>query len=122
MADKTPNIAAGSPMGNQQEIEKMLRDYQALQEQMRMYAMQLEQLQVGKADLDRAQKEIESASGRVFINVGGVIVETTKDKAITDVKERAEVSDTRIKSTSKQYKDLQEKEKALKEKIQTVYK
>ncbi len=115
MADKTP-------AGAQQDLEKSLRDYQMLQEQIRAYTMQLDQLNIGKADLERAQKEIEAATGKVYINVGGVIVETTKDKAIADIKERSELTTTRVGSATKQLNELRGREKQLKDKLSQGYK
>ena len=58
----------------------------------------------------------------MYISVGGVIVETTKDKAIVDLKDRTELSDTRITSVTKQFNDLKSKEKQLSERITEIYK
>src|SRR5271170_3648511 len=80
---------------NEQDIEKMVKDYQITQEQLRMYAIQLDQLKNQKAELERAVEEVTKAAGKVYISVGGIIVETTKDKAESDIKERSELSDTR---------------------------
>ncbi len=107
---------------NEQEIEKMLRDYQQVQEQLRVFAIQLEQLKAQKAELEKANQELGGATGKVYISVGGVIVETTKDKAIADIKDRSELSDTRIQSIAKQYDQIKAKEKQLNEQITSVYK
>ena len=90
---------------NEQDMEKMVRDYQMVQEQLRVYAIQLEQLKAQKAELERANDEVGAATGKVYISVGGVIVETTKDKAVADLKDRTELSDTRIASVTKQFND-----------------
>src|SRR5271157_3758187 len=107
---------------SEQDIEKMVKDYQILQEQLRMYAIQLDQLKNQKSELERAGEEVDKSTGKVYISVGGVIVETTKDKATTDIKERSELSDTRIQSITKQYNDLKSKEKQLNERITQIYK
>lgn len=107
---------------NEQDIEKMVKDYQITQEQLRMYAIQLDQLKNQKAELERATEEITKASGKVYISVGGIIVETTKDKAESDIKERSELSDTRISSITKLYNELKTKERQLNEKITQIYK
>ena len=107
---------------NQQEMEKMIRDYQGVQEQLKLYSMQLEQLKAQKAELARASEEVNSSKGKVYISVGGVIVETTKDKAVSDIKDRSELSDTRIQSVTRQYNDVKSKEKSLSEKITEMYK
>ncbi|MHB1829933.1 MAG: prefoldin subunit [Candidatus Micrarchaeaceae archaeon] len=107
---------------NEQEVEKMVRDYQMVQEQLRMYAIQLEQLKVQKAEFARAGEEVTGSTGKVYMSVGGIVVETTKDKALADLKDRGDLSDTRIKSITKQYDDLKLKEKQLSEKITEIYK
>lgn len=110
------------PQVNEQEIEKMLREYQQVQEQMRVYAIQLDQLKAQKSELERATEEVTAATGKVYMSVGGVIVETTKDKAMADLKDRSELSDTRITSLTKQYDTIKAKEKQLNEKITAAYK
>src|SRR5271156_2633541 len=80
---------------NEQDIEKMVKDYQMIQEQLRVFAIQLDQLKNQKAELERASEEITKSTGKVYISVGGVIVEPTKDKAETDIKDRSELSETR---------------------------
>ncbi len=106
---------------NTQDIEKMVRDYQMLQEQLRNSALQLDQLHGAKADLDRAKSEIDKAEGKVYLTVGGVIVETSKEKAQADIKERSELTDVRIQSATKQYNELKTREKQLGEKITSIY-
>ena len=105
----------------EQEIEKMVREYQMLQEQLRGAALQLDQMQNVKADLERAKSEIEKASGKVYISVGSVIVETTKEKALSDVTEKAEIANVRLQSANKQYTEFKTREKQLGEKITQIY-
>ena len=107
---------------NEQEAEKLLRDYQMLQEQLRVYAIQLEQLRAQKAEFERANEEVSAALGKVYISVGGLIVETTKEKALADLKDRTELSETRITSITKQFNEMKTKEKQLSDKITELYK
>ena len=93
-----------------------------LQEQMRSATLQLDQLQIQKAELEKAKDEVGGASGKVYITVGSVIVETNKDKALSDIKEKAELTEVRIGSLTKQLNDLKTKEKTLGEKITQLYK
>ena len=106
----------------EQEVEKMLKDYQQVQEQLRLFAIQLEQLKAQKAEFERANEEVGKATGRVYMSVGGVIVETTKQKALDDLKDRSELSETRIQSITKQYDQLRSREKQLNEQITAIYK
>lgn len=110
------------PQPSEQDIEKMVKDYQIIQEQLRVYAIQLDQLKNQKVELERAGEEVTKSTGKVYISVGGVIVETTKEKAEADIKDRSELSDSRIQSITKQYNDLKSKERQLNEKITQLYK
>jgi prefoldin beta subunit len=103
------------------EAEKTVRDYQNVQEQLRAVTLQLDQLHAQKAELEKAKEEVSAASGRVYITVGGVIVETNKDKALSDIKEKSELTEVRITSMSKQLNELKAKEKQLSEKITRMY-
>ena len=88
-----------------------------VQEQLRAAAMQLNQFQGQKSELEKAKAEVEAASGKVYVTMGGVIVETSKEKALGDIKERSELADVRIGSLTKQYNELKAKEKQLGDKL-----
>jgi prefoldin beta subunit len=108
--------------GGQEEAEQAVRDYQVVQEQLRSAAMQLNQFQNQKAELEKARGEVSGASGKVYVTMGGVIVETSKEKALADIAERAEMADLRIGSLTKQYNELKGKEKQLGDKLTQMYK
>ncbi len=112
----------GNPQSEAQDLEKMLKDYQVIQDQLRSVALQLDQLQAQKIDMEKAKEELDKAQGRVYITVGGVMVETTKEKALTDISERVSLNKARIDSMNKQYTELRNREKQLNEKITSVYK
>ena len=111
-----------APQSSEQDIEKMVKDYQIIQEQLRVYAIQLDQLKNQKAELERADEEVGKSTGKVYISIGSVIVETTKEKATTDIKERSSLTDARIQSVNKQYTELRNREKQLNEQITQLYK
>ena len=104
------------------EIEKLLRDYQLTQEQLRTLAMQIEQMQSQKIEMERAKEELDKSSGKVYFSVGGVIVETTKDKAVADINDRHSLTSARIQTFNKQYNDVKAREKQLNEKLTQIYK
>ncbi|VVB77002.1 Prefoldin subunit beta [uncultured archaeon] len=110
------------PSTGEQEAEQAVRDYQIVQEQLRSAALQINQLQAQKAEFDRAKAEVSGADGRIYLTVGGVIVETSKEKALSDLKEKLELSEFRSSSLKKQYDELKAKEKALGEKLTRMYK
>ncbi|MEM3181258.1 MAG: prefoldin subunit [Candidatus Micrarchaeaceae archaeon] len=109
-------------MASEEDVEKLLSDYQTLQEQLRSYAALLDQLQSQKDDIARAKEEVNSSTGKIYLSVGGIMVETTKDKATSDLNSRAEMTELRISTTTKQYNELKAKEKQISDKIIQLYK
>ncbi len=115
-------MAQADSTQTEHEVEKLLKDYQTTQEQLRTLAIQLEQFQAQKIEMERAKEELEKASGKVYFSVGGVIVETTKDKAITDINDRYSLTTARLQSFNKQYNEVKGREKQLNEKLTQLYK
>ncbi|MDE1850286.1 MAG: prefoldin subunit [Candidatus Micrarchaeota archaeon] len=100
-----------------QDVERILRDYQMIQEQIRAYSMQVDQLTVQKSELDAAKEEVAKATGKVYVTIGGVIVETSKDTALKNIDEKKESGEIRVQSTTKQLNELKAKEKKLRDEI-----
>ena len=99
------------------ESAELIRSYQMVQEQLRGNAMQIEQLQIQKGELDSAKQEVEKGSGRVYVSIGGVMTEATKESALKDIAEKRELSGVRLQAVNKQYAELRAKEKELRDKI-----
>ncbi|MGC8479703.1 MAG: prefoldin subunit [Candidatus Micrarchaeia archaeon] len=105
-----------------ENIEKLLKEYQLLQEQMRNVAIQLEQMQSQKIELERAKEEVDKSSGKIFLTVGNVIVESSKEKASVEIADRQSLLSIRLQSLNKQYTDMKAKDKQLNEKLTEIYK
>ncbi len=105
-----------------QELEKLTRDYQLIQEQLQALSMQKEQFTLQKEEQSEAMKELEKAEGKIYISIGGVIVETPKTEAVTKLKERHESVEMRLTIINKQYDEFSKKEKALREEITNALK
>ena len=105
-----------------EQIEKLSREYSILQEQIQSLAMQREQFIERKEEYKEAFKEIESSTEKVYLAIGGAIVEVKKDYALKNIKEKEEVSDMRISIVKKQYDDLVKKEQTLRSEINAAIK
>ncbi|MDE1810612.1 MAG: prefoldin subunit [Candidatus Micrarchaeota archaeon] len=97
------------------ELEKMTREYQQIQEQLQQLSMQREQFGAQKEDLKEAFAEVEKSPGKIYLAVGGVMVDVAKDSAAKSLKERQESADMRISILTKQIDELSKKEKTLRE-------
>lgn len=105
-----------------QELEKLTRDYQMIQEQLQNLAMQKEQFTIQKEEHKVALVELEKASGKVYLSVGGVIIETPKAEAVSKVKERQESIEMRLTIINKQYDEFAKREKSMREDITNALK
>ena len=72
------------------QLEKLTREYQTLQEQLQTLAMQREQFKEQKVELKEALEEAEKAKGKIFLAIGGIMVDVDKDTALKDLKEKEE--------------------------------
>ncbi len=105
-----------------QELEKLTRDYQLLQEQLQALAVQKEQFTLQKEEHKEALAEVEKAGGKIFLTIGGAIVEMPKDEAVKKLKERQEAIEMRLGLVSKQYEEFSKREKSMREEITNALK
>ncbi|MGC8586716.1 MAG: prefoldin subunit [Candidatus Micrarchaeia archaeon] len=100
-----------------QDAEKLIKDYQLLQEQLRIAAMQADQLKLQQGELATAEAEVSKATGKVYVTIGGIIVESDKEAALKNISERKENNEIRLQSVNKQIAELRSREKQLRDKI-----
>ncbi len=104
------------------QIEKLTKEYQTLQDQLQSVAMQKEQFTEMKEEFKEAMSELEKATGKIYLSVGGVIVEVAKEKAVKDIKEKQDSTEMRLGIVAKQYEDLSKREQSLRASINTALK
>lgn len=96
-----------------EQLEKLSREYQEVQVQLQSLAMQKMQLSERKEEYKEAERHLEGATGRVYTEIGGLIVETSKEEASKSLKERMETNEMRLGIASKQYEEVSKREQAL---------
>jgi prefoldin beta subunit len=104
------------------QIERMTREYNMLQEQLQALAIQKEQFSEKTEEYDEALKEIQKATGKIYLAVGGAIIEVDKQYATKGIEEKKEVASMRIGIVKKQYDDLSKKEQTLRAEINSALK
>jgi prefoldin beta subunit len=95
------------------QLEKLTKDYQNVQMQMQSLALQKIQFSQQKEEFTDAQKELEKASGKMYMEIGGLILETTKEEAQNNLKEKLESTEMRLTIINKQYDEITKKEQSL---------
>ena len=102
---------------DQDQIEKLTKDYQIIQDQLQSVAIQKEQFTAMKEEFKEAMAEVEKAAGKIYSSVGGILVEVQKDQAVKDIKEKQESTEMRLSIVTKQYDDLMKKEQSFRAEI-----
>ncbi|MGD0510208.1 MAG: prefoldin subunit [Candidatus Micrarchaeaceae archaeon] len=104
------------------QMEKLSREYQALQEQLQSLAVQREQFREQKVELKGALEEANKATGKIFLAIGGIMVDVSKETAIKDLKEKEESNAMRLNIVEKQFEDASKKEQTLRTEITAALK
>jgi prefoldin beta subunit len=105
-----------------EELEKLTREYQMLQEQLQSLAVQKEQFRSQKEEFKEALEELEKAKGKIYLAIGGIMVDIDKETATKNVKEKEESAIMRLGIVEKQFDELSKKEQALRSEITTALK
>ncbi|MGC8496110.1 MAG: prefoldin subunit [Candidatus Micrarchaeia archaeon] len=104
------------------KLEKLSKDYQLLQEQMQSLALQREQFRLQKEEYKEALEELEKAQGKVYMAIGGIMVETTKEEAKKGIEEKASMAEMRLGIVTKQYEEIAKKEQDMRTQINNLLK
>jgi prefoldin beta subunit len=100
-------------------LQDRLAQYQTLQNQLQMIAMNKQQLMLQNTDLENAKKELEAVSeGKVYRMVGPLMLETTRDAGLKYVDDERDGATARISIMEKQEKKLVEKLNEMRAEIQ----
>lgn len=102
-----------------EQLEKLSKEYQELQMQLQTLAMQKMQFSEQKEEYNQAQKQLESSTGRVYAEIGGLILETSKDAAIKGLGEKLESADMRLGIINRQYEEASKREQSLRTTLTT---
>jgi len=105
-----------------EQLEKLTRDYQMLQEQLQSLAMQKEQFREQKEEFKEALDELEKAKGRIYLAIGGIMMDVDRETAAKNVKERQESATMRLGIVEKQFDEISKKEQTLRADITAALK
>lgn len=105
-----------------EEIEKLTKEYQNIQMQIQNLTFQKMQFNQQKEGYKEAEKELQVSSGRVYLEIGGLIVETTKEKALEDLKDKMESAEMRLGIILKQYNEVNKREQSIRQTLTEEFK
>jgi prefoldin beta subunit len=105
-----------------EQLEKLTREYQMLQEQLQSLAVQKEQFKGQKEEYKEALEEVEKAKGKIYLAIGGIMVDIDKETATKNIKEKEESAIMRLGIIEKQFEDLSKREQSLRSEITNALK
>lgn len=103
-------------------MEKMTKEYQVIEEQLQSLALQKEQFKELKDEVVAALAEVEKAKGKIFLAVGGVMVDVDKEIASKNLKERQDSAAMRLSIVDRQFDESRKKEQALRTELTNALK
>ncbi len=102
--------------------QNKIRQFQELQQTARIFASQKFQFDAQIKEVKNALDELEKAdSSEVYKAVGQIIIKAEKSKLISELKEKIETLDLRLKALEKQEKKSIDKLKELQEQLEKEF-
>ncbi|HHQ45331.1 MAG TPA: prefoldin subunit beta [Candidatus Altiarchaeales archaeon] len=103
------------------QVQDKLAQFQNLQNQLQMIAVQKQQLMLQGMDSENALKEMEGfGDGKIYRMVGSIILETKKDECVKKLSDDKESSQAKISVLEKQEKKMASKLNEMRVEIQAM--
>ena len=101
------------------EMQQKIQEFQEAQQQARILMSQKYQIEMQLKETQNALEELEKAgSAEVHKIVGQILIKSDKNTVQSELKEKTETLDIRLKTIDKQEKKVMEKLKTLQEELQ----
>jgi len=104
--------------GTQEKINEL----QMLQQRLTVFNAQKQQFQMQLVEVDNALGEIEKSKGQIYKIVGEILIEKPAAEVKTELHEKKEEMDIRIKTLEKQENKIKEAALALQKEVQAELK
>ncbi len=104
------------------EVQEDLLRLQAIQRQLQMIVAQEQQLEMENMLIEQALAELKECKGKVYKNIGGIIIEKNKEAVEKELEEKKENNKLKLDTLKKQEERLKNNAKSLQEKIEEALK
>jgi prefoldin beta subunit len=111
-------------LSEREELSPQLREQlvrlQQLQQTLQAVVSQKQQLELEKAEIEKAISEIEKSSDDtpIYKNLGSILIRCDKQKLLSELKERSELTETRVTVLGKQEERTRTRLKELQQRLQ----
>ncbi len=101
------------------EMQQKIKDFQEAQQQARVLLSQKYQIEMQLKETQNALEELEkSGNAEVHKVIGQILIKSDKNTVHSELKEKVETLELRLKTIDKQEKKVMEKVKSLQEELQ----
>ena len=106
------------------QIQQELLQFQQLQQQVQVLAQQRMQMELQLKETEKAIEELSKLTGKpeIYKSIGTLLIKSDKENVSTELAEKKDTLELRIKTFKKQEERLQEKLKEKQAKIQEALK
>jgi len=108
-----------NPLANlDQETQGKIQELQMMEQSFQQLLMQKNAFSMESNETDLIIKEVEKTSGEVSRIIGNqVVIKTTKEEILKDMKNKKKLIDTRMKSIDEQEKEFSTKIESIREEV-----
>jgi len=118
MAKEENKTPANSLANLDQETQQKIQELQMMEQGFQQLLMQKNAFSMEQNETDFIIKEVEKTKGEVSRIIGNqVVIKSTKEEILEDMKKKKELIDTRMKTIDEQEKEFSEKIEAVREEV-----
>ncbi|MFH1448531.1 MAG: prefoldin subunit beta [Candidatus Micrarchaeota archaeon] len=104
-------------VGISSELEEKIKEFQVVQNQLQMIAMQRQQSRLQIDDIKDALKQLDNATGKIYRFSGTLFLESSKDAAKKDLEEKVEIIAVRETAIARQEERIKKRAEELRAEI-----
>ena len=116
---KEEQKASANPLANlDEETQRKIQELQMMEQSFQQLLMQKNAFSMEANETDFILEEVEKTSGEVSRIIGNqVVIKSTKEEILEDMKKKKELLDLRMKSIDEQEKQFSEKIESIREEV-----
>jgi len=113
------NKAPTNPLANlDEETQRQIQELQMMEQSFQQLLMQKNAFSMESNETDLIIKEVEKTEGEVSRIIGNqVVIKSTKEKILEDMKKKKELIDARMKTIDEQEKQFSEKIESIRNEV-----
>jgi prefoldin beta subunit len=113
------NDAPANPLANlDEDTQRKIQELQMMEQGFQQLLMQKNAFSMEANETDLIIKEVEKTKGEISRIIGNqVVIKSTKEEILEDMKKKKELIDTRMKTINDQEKEFSEKIESVREEV-----